>query len=99
MTEKWRPAVAAQRLAEIHADVLDFVGRVDRGVVTGDMYYLVDKAASLQNAVKRLSELASELIDEDTDLHPHLARIEDQLVRTGRLGYPAIQKLHPGPTS
>jgi hypothetical protein len=94
--DRWEPAVAAERLAEIHADVLDFVGRVDQAVTTGDLYYLVDKAAALQRSVTRLSDLAAELLDEGVDLSRHTTRIEDRLVRTGRLGYRVIRKLHPG---
>jgi hypothetical protein len=92
----WEPKLAADRLAEHLADLLDYVGRVDQGVTTGDMHYLADKTRGVIRAATNLQELAGELIDEGTDVHPHLPAIEAYLVRAGQMGYRVTAALHPG---
>jgi hypothetical protein len=93
--DRWEPKVAAERLAEFHASVLDYVGRVDQAVTGGDLFYLLDKGQALVSAVERLMRLAEELREENTPLGPHLPVVEDYLVRAGQQGYRAIALLHP----
>lgn len=97
MTERWDPKMAAERLAEYHAEVLDYVGRVDQAVSGADLFYLADKSRSLVRTAQRLQELADELVEERANLAPHVPLIEDKLQRIGAMGYRVIQKLHPAP--
>lgn len=93
--DRWEPRIAAERLAQYHANVLDYVGRVDQAVTDGDLWYLIDKGRTLAAAVDKLVGLAEELNDEQTPLQPHLPAIKSHLVRTGAQGYRVIAALHP----
>ena len=96
---RWPADIAADRLAEYLAEVLDYVGRVDQAVTTADLFYLADKGRSLVRAAQRLTDLADELVAERTPVAPYAAQIEDKLIRTGAMGYRVIQKLHPDPNA
>jgi hypothetical protein len=91
----WEPKLAADRLAEHLADLLDYVGRVDQAVTTGDLHYLADKARGVIRAATNLQELARELIDDSANVHPHLPAIEAYLARAGQMGYRVTAALHP----
>lgn len=92
---KWDPRIAAERLAERHGGVLDYIGRVDQAVTNGDLFYLVEKAQCLVGATERLLTLANELLAENVALQPYLPLVEDYLVRAGQVGYRAAALLHP----
>ena len=94
--DRWEPRFAAERLAERHISVLDYVGRVDQAVSTADLYYLADKGRELIRAVESLVALADELVEERTGVAAYVPTIEAKLARWGR-DYRVARALHPEP--
>lgn len=93
--DRWQPRIAAERLAERHASVLDYVGRVDQAVTGADFHYLIEKGRELIRTTEALVALAEELQAENVPLHPYLPLVEDYLIRAGQVGYRAAARLHP----
>ncbi|HOB46505.1 MAG TPA: beta-ketoacyl-ACP synthase III [Zoogloea sp.] len=93
-----RPGILATAL---HADgshnsILNVPGQVNRGVITGDPFLRMDGQAVFKFAVKVLSDVAREVLDQaglgvdDIDwLIPHQANIRIMQATARRLGVPA----------
>lgn len=89
------------RIAEDMASVLDYVSRVKQGVDGGEWHYVLDKAAELARAAKRLSDAAGYEIEERKAKPTQAARpaVIIAAVTTWARHYVAGRALYPAPVS
>ncbi|HSO52162.1 MAG TPA: hypothetical protein VL330_05315 [Actinomycetes bacterium] len=81
-----------ERLAEQYVSVLDYVSRCALGIDRGDWFYLYDKAGTLADEAKRLSELAHQAYD--APRRPRKEAVGAAVAWFGR-HYRAARLLHP----